>query len=1355
MTKTLSILSACVALNASAACFGEPKQLVAEVQYPVRVFTNAAGRVCADFGKDAFGWLEVDAPAAGLSYFLAMGEHLLDDGTLNRLPPQCVRCIGVKWHTEKPGFQRLPVPPDLRNLFAAKEGAAIALPEKFGVVTPFRAVEIYECAFPVTEKTIRRRVVTYPADRGESSFSCDDSRLTAVWDFCKHSMFATSFTGQFVDGDRERIPYEADAFISQLNWYAISSDYAYPRKSIEYLYSHPTWPTEFRQISILSAWADWMWTGDASSLRRHYDVLKDEKLLMGLRRPDGLLRTGGERRQHPHTTNCLALADIVDWPKSERDGFEFRDVNAVVNAFHYRDLVAMADIAAAIGNVADAAAFKSQARETYDAFQRAFFDAGRGLYVDGEGARHASVHVNAIALAFDLVPQDRVGKVADWVESRGMACSVYFSQYLLEALFKTGRDAAALRLMTADGDRSWLGMMKQGATITMEAWNNRVKPNQDWNHAWGAVPLNIVSRFILGVAPLEPGFRKIAVRPRLGGLKKLSAAVPTAAGRVVINVTPDKLEFTSPSPTEVAFADETRFFPAGRHVFGKSSGVAFVSPRKSGPQGAAAVFERRFANEGAVRRATWSVTAQGVFEAYVNGRRVGEDFLKPGVTECGKCRHVYSYDVTALLTRRVGETNVLSAAVSPGWWCDQMMRASGGAKPEWQLGREIAFRGDLKLELDDGTVRTVGTDESWLAAFTGPLVAAGIYEGETYDARRAVEGLEPVRINTEFAGELRPAVAKISLRGDLELVPRAMYVVRGADGATADAFGRARIVRRYADDDEALIEPGEMLVVDFGQNCSAVPSFKVVGTAGTELEIRMSEMLNESNGEKSRGNDGPAGTPYLASLRSAYAGIRYTLKDGLQAYMPRHTYFGYRYVGVTASRTVAFAHWRSTPVSSVTKEMETGRIVTGNDRVNRLVSNIRWGMLSNYLSSPTDCPQRDERLGWTADTQVFMDSAAYLADTREFLGKFLADLRDAQMKNGCYKCFVPNVRHVFKSWASAGWTDAGVIIPYRLWKWYGERRFVDESWDSMTRYMEFLEGDPEPYRINHGDWLAFEHHEKSADGRVSDAMDPRQVKALNAYFRVWMAMLMKEMAAATGRADAEHHYADEEARLRKAFAAAYVGEDGTIQDEYKGQCNDLYMLKLGLCGNSAAVEATKRDLVENIKAHGNRLQTGFLGTAILLPTLTFNADAPELAYSLLLQDAFPSWLYSVEQGATTIWERWNGYTKEKGFGPVGMNSFNHYAYGCVLEWLFSAAAGIRPNPEEGGWRRFRLRPYPDRRIGSCSASYRTDFGVIRSAWRYDGGGRLVWKFSVPAGSTALVTAPDGSVREYAAGDYEL
>ncbi len=783
--------------------------------------------------------------------------------------------------------------------------------------------------------------------------------------------------------------------------------------------------------------------------------------------------------------------------------------------------------------------------------------------------------------------------------------------------------------------------------------------------------------------------------------------------------------------------------------------VDFISPVDNPPvKTAGAVFEKAEINAGDVVRAIWKVTGQGVFEAYVNGSLVGDDFLKPGFTEIGKCRHVYSYDVTELIRGAKGSTNVFSATVAAGWWCDAMM-SSKNAMP-WQVGKKLAFRGEIELEYADGKRETRGTDSTWRASYTGPVVEAGIYEGETYDARRKVEGLKPVEVNSEFNGEFRPAVAKIVLRRDLALKPISMYVTKGAEGANTSAFGKAKIVRRVDASGRIHLKSDELLVVDFGQNASAVPAFQVVGASGTTVKIRHAEMLNEANGEKSRGNDGPAGTPYLASLRSAKAALSYTLGEGPNSFMPRHTFFGYRYLAVTATAPVTFYSFRSVPVSSVTRKMERGAIKTGNERVNRLIENIRWGVLSNYLSIPTDCPQRDERLGWTADTQVFMNSAAYLLDSYEFLAKYLADLRDAQRSDGLYPCFAPNTRYVFPPWASCGWTDAGILIPYRLWKWYGRSEIVETSWASMKKYMDFLESDNEPYRINHGDWLAFEHTLKKADGTTRESPDRKQVLLLNAAFRVWMAELMREMAEATDRKDEIRHFADEAVRLRAAFAKVYIGEDGCLKKEYEGQCNDLYVLMLDLCSSAAAVETTKRHLIADIRTHGDRLQTGFLGTAILMPTLTFQVGAAELAYSLLLQDKFPSWLYSVDQGATTIWERWNGYTKEKGFGPVSMNSFNHYAYGCVLEWLYSAAAGIRPDPANPGWKHFILNPFTDRRLGHLEAAYNSPVGRIKSAWRYGLGGRLAWSFTIPAGTMATVIPPwGGDAKEYEAGTYHL
>ena len=865
--------------------------------------------------------------------------------------------------------------------------------------------------------------------------------------------------------------------------------------------------------------------------------------------------------------------------------------------------------------------------------------------------------------------------------------------------------------------------------------------------------------FVENPAPQDLTAGAIAERASRAGahiyVRPSVANVCAAEGHVAVQALKDgeiEIDLGDGDVRKVTFRrGETRILRrSGEGV--SSSPARFISPasKRGGCDGA--VFERSFANRADVRRAVWRTTAQGVYEAYLNGKRVGNDFLKPGFTESGKCRHVYSYDVTEMLRRGKGEDNHLSATVTPGWWCDAMMQSAAGTP--WQTGEEVAFWGELVLEFDDGTSETVSTDEKWLASYSGPVVAAGIYEGEVYDAQRRPQRLRPARINDEFRGELRPAAAKITLRRDLTLKPHSLEVAKGTEGASDDSFGRAKVVARYGDGDCISLEPGETLVVDFGQNCAAVPSFFAQGVPWAKITVRHAEMLNESNGEHGRGNDGPAGTPYLASLRSARAAFVVTPGEGERFFQPRHTFFGYRYLAVTTDEKVALREFRSTPVSSISRDMMRGEIATGDARVNRLIENIRWGMLSNYLSIPTDCPQRDERMGWTADTQVFMKSAMYLADVYEFLGKYLADLRDAQFEDGLYPCFVPNVRHVFRHWASAGWTDAGVMIPYRLWKWYGRREVVDLHWDSMSRYMRFLASHEEPYQINHGDWLAFEHVVKKPDGTDGEAPDPRQVKLLNACFRIWTDMFMKEMAEATGRMEDARHYAEEERRHRTEFSERYVCADGTLKAEFKGQCNDLYMLKLGLCGDEAAAEATKRDLVSNIKAHGNRLQTGFLGTAILMPTLTFEANAPELAYTLLLQDRFPSWLYSVEQGATTIWERWNGYTKEKGFGPVIMNSFNHYAYGCVLEWLFAAAAGIRQEPGGIGWKRFVLAPVPDRRIGSVDAAFVSPEGRIASSWQYVGDG-WTWSFEIPAGTTAMVTPPGGTPRIYGPGCHKI
>ena len=540
---------------------GDPydyKELVERKVLPVKTLRNAAGRSVYDFGCDAIGWLELSGQGSG-PYEIVLGELLNARGEVtNAYPKSTIRCYRVSG-VKPVGRHRVPLPGDARNRKVKARGvSAVPLPKRIGIVAPFRYVEVIRGP----QMALLQMAVNYPVDMGKSAFTCDNANLARVYDLCKRSILATSFCGVYVDGDRERIPYEADAYINQLDHYAIDDDCSLARKSHEWLMERPTWPTEWRQHSIKMAWADWMWTGDTRSLAKYYGRLKEEKLMAKYARAsDGLLETGGERKKGAKP----GASDIVDWPAAERDGFEFRPVNAVVNAFYHRNLLELSDIARALGRELESREFAARAKDVHAAFQRAFFDGGTGLYVDGEGAAHSSLHANAAALAFGLVPPSRVDGVVAFLERKGMACSVYFAQYLLEAFCEAGRADIAVKLMSASGERSWIGMLDFGSTITMEAWSPAAKPNLDLNHAWGAAPLNIISRYILGVTPLTAGFGVAAIHPQLGGLKHVKATVPTVAGSIQIEATPDRLVFTASMPAEATFGGICRRFPPGRH----------------------------------------------------------------------------------------------------------------------------------------------------------------------------------------------------------------------------------------------------------------------------------------------------------------------------------------------------------------------------------------------------------------------------------------------------------------------------------------------------------------------------------------------------------------------------------------------------------------------------------------------------------------------------------------------------------------------------------------------------------------------------------------------------------------------
>lgn len=485
---------------------------------PVRIVRTGEGSYFIDFGKAAFGRLKLKNPA-DIKGMVALGEALKAENSLNPMPGGSIRY--KSYAAGSPAIVDGTVPPASERQM------------------PFRYVEVTGFAAKPTEGDFIHLTEHYPFDDNASRFQSSDKTLNAIWDLCKYSMKATSFMGVYIDGDRERKPYEADAYINQLGHYSVDREYTLARHSFEYLLEHPTWPTEWQPHMVFMAWTDYLYTGDDRILRQRYDEIKARTLLQ-LAGDDGLISTkrGLVTKPFLAAMKLPRIEDIVDWPLGERDGYKFGPINTVVNAFHYRSLILMAQIAEAIGKRDDASDLKRRAERVYRAFNELLFDPKQGLYRDAADNDHASLHANMFPLAFGLVPAERKSKVVEFVKSRGMACSVYAAQYLLEALYQAGEGKYALDLMLeTDSDRSWAHMLKVGTTITLEAWDNKYKPNQDWNHAWGAAPANIIPRCLMGIEPTLPGWKRMRIAPQLGSLTQAEITVPTIRGSVSVAVT--------------------------------------------------------------------------------------------------------------------------------------------------------------------------------------------------------------------------------------------------------------------------------------------------------------------------------------------------------------------------------------------------------------------------------------------------------------------------------------------------------------------------------------------------------------------------------------------------------------------------------------------------------------------------------------------------------------------------------------------------------------------------------------------------------------------------------------------------
>lgn len=737
--------------------------------------------------------------------------------------------------------------------------------------------------------------------------------------------------------------------------------------------------------------------------------------------------------------------------------------------------------------------------------------------------------------------------------------------------------------------------------------------------------------------------------------------------------------------------------------------------------GAAALFRKNFLVSAPIRRASLYATARGVFHLHINGESVSSDQLMPEWTDYNKRLHYRTFDVT---DRLVLGSNALGAILGDGWW-------SGYVGWQETRGQYDTFQNSLllqlEIELSSGEIILVGSDDTWRCE-TGPILFSDFMMGETYDARREHTGWD----HPEFdeSGWL-PAIEVTSPKIH---VPQFGFSNNQPTDTTeelplvAQRSEPVRVVDRICPISVNEVEPGTF-IYDLGQNFAGWIELSVSGPAGTRIQLRHGERLN------------PEGTLYTDNLRRAKATDVYILRGGgTELWQPRFTFHGFQYVELTGLETpLPLDQIRGCVVMSSTEP--TGEFECSHPLVNRLWKNALWSQRGNFLSVPTDCPQRDERLGWMGDAQVFLRTATYNMDVAGFFSKWMDDVSDSQDVDGVFPDVAPRLREgdnfigLDGLGGGAGWADAGVITPWTIWRMYGDRRIIERHWDSMVRWLDWLErSNPEGIRGNHlgnnyGDWLCI-----PADTTFRTHSEMKTFLA-TAY---WAddAAKMSQMANVIGKPQDAERFDAMATRVREAFQDKWLEEDGRLAVET--QTAYLLALAFNLLPENVREQSAQR-LVDNIEEHAWHLSTGFIGISHLNPVLSSTGHS-DVAYRLLCNEDYPSWLYPVLHGATTIWERWNGWTEEDGFFNPEMNSFNHYSLGSVSEWLYRHVGGIELDPETPGFKQFIIKPFIGGDIQHASARYKSIHGTIESRWELQGDGVLL-HVRIPANTTARVYVP--------------
>jgi len=502
---------------------------------PIKILDIGEGCYFIDFGKAYFGTIALRIlENYSDSVIIHLGEKAIAN-SVDRNPGGTIRYQKVVLKNIKTDtIIDLKLKADKRNT----SPPAILLHPKFGVVMPFRYCEIENFKLPIEKIEIYQKALYYRFDDNATYFNTSNKILNQILELCKHTIKATTFTGYYIDGDRERIPYEADAYINQLSHFCLDTVYSIAQRTIEHFINNTTWPTEWILHTSMLAYHYYIYSGDIKFLDEIYSNLQ-YKSLIELERADGLITTKSAALNNDLMKKLgfkdtkTKINDIVDWPQVERDGYEMLPVNTVVNSFYYNNLVIMSKIAGILNKIQDSLMYIEKSKVVRDAINSKLFNSQTGLYIDGEGSIHSSLHANMFPLAFGIVPQERVKKVIDFIKTRGMACSVYGAQYLLEALYKYGESDYAFKLITDTlGDRNWYNMIRLGSTMTLEAWDKKYKPNLDWNHAWATAPLNIYVRYMWGIEPSKVAFEEIIFNPQLTELNFAEIKFPTLKGIV-------------------------------------------------------------------------------------------------------------------------------------------------------------------------------------------------------------------------------------------------------------------------------------------------------------------------------------------------------------------------------------------------------------------------------------------------------------------------------------------------------------------------------------------------------------------------------------------------------------------------------------------------------------------------------------------------------------------------------------------------------------------------------------------------------------------------------------------------------